>query len=901
MIPWLLLVPLLCGCVVLQLPTGVSGCGPQNLTLATSEQMILVTWEDDPSCSAVRDALVYELAALVADKRVHDEEVTVTPDQIGSTHSWNWTSYLALECASHSVRLRSLYKNHTSPWKQEQLLPDAYYYYCAFAGIENSKVPEVFPRDKVFEVGSTVTFCCVLPVGKSLDKMYLSGGYDGANMNTSRISNRTYALTVHLSREPQHSCTHVKCQTETSDNGACAYIGYPPGDRDLQCETRDLESVDCHWTVGIKTHLRNKRATVYQLLGRPCVNGSEGRCSQKVQVDVGERTWTLTAQNELGKVELPDIADLTKRVHMFAPEGVKASTVNARDVSLKWGWRVQRYTNLNITCQVNVSHGDTSTTSEHFGVGLKFAVLNDLIPNWTYNVTVRCGTTQHLWKWSDWSSSGKFRTRGDVPDALDVWMHVMDDQIIIAWKMPLANQSHGNILDYEVTWTRTAEGERQNRTTVANAKHSLPLSRDRLSPIVTVTARNINGSSSPSSITIPSLHPDGTRVNTSRIIGSKGSFDLSWSASPTASCGYVVDWCPTSGHCSVEWLKVPPNETKARIFSENLSDGVRYSLSIFACTQGAPVLLDRREGYVSEKRIEDGLFKSLKWKQSYSDVEVSWDRIPLGEQSAFIQGYVLYILDNNSNVDVNVSEDPEATSLTARNLKIGTYTFTVKARTALGECGTSSITATLNSQTDDLIKAVVVSLVITFCLLSFITILCYRHWTCIKQKVYPPIPKPVLDKWLTSPGEHNCRPLPVDQGPHSQADITDVPELICITGALVNGHVSQENTPKDYYSQPLKKRTPPPLTLPTTAIPSPSGLPLSVFPNPSYNLIMQAEYQQSNPGPERHEGTPLERSSSGYQAQSNTEASTINQTEEDPESPMSCVSTYILLPQSPSK
>lgn len=83
----------------------------------------------------------------------------------------------------------------------------------------------------------------------------------------------------------------------------------------------------------------------------------------------------------------------------------------------------------------------------------------------------------------------------------------------------------------------------------------------------------------------------------------------------------------------MEWLKVSPNETNASIFSskfysspanqlhlcnitfpcvtmhlpryfstpENFNDGVRYSLSIYACTQGAPFLLERREGYVSEE------------------------------------------------------------------------------------------------------------------------------------------------------------------------------------------------------------------------------------------------------------------------------------------------------------
>lgn len=44
-----------------------------------------------------------------------------------------------------------------------------------------------------------------------------------------------------------------------------------------------------------------------------CENGSMGRCKMEVQVDAGERNWTLTAQNTLGKVQLSDCADLTKR------------------------------------------------------------------------------------------------------------------------------------------------------------------------------------------------------------------------------------------------------------------------------------------------------------------------------------------------------------------------------------------------------------------------------------------------------------------------------------------------------------------------------------------------------------------------------------------------------------
>lgn len=74
--------------------------------------------------------------------------------------------------------------------------------------------------------------------------------------------------------------------------------------------------------------------------------------------------------------------------------------------------------------------------------------------------------------------------------------------------MPLANQSHGHIIDYEVTWAKTTERELPNRIKVAHNKTSFVLSLDAAEEyIVTVTARNINGSSSPSTITIPSRIP----------------------------------------------------------------------------------------------------------------------------------------------------------------------------------------------------------------------------------------------------------------------------------------------------------------------------------------------------------------------------------------------------------
>lgn len=94
---------------------------------------------------------------------------------------------------------------------------------------------------------------------------------------------------------------------------------------------------------------------------------------------------------------------------------------------------------------------------------------------------------------------------------------------VTSLQMLLANQSHGQILDYEVTWAKATERERQNRTTVAHNNHSVALSVDTNEDyIITVTARNINGSSTPSTITIPSLNSGMTLTQISLILAIGG-------------------------------------------------------------------------------------------------------------------------------------------------------------------------------------------------------------------------------------------------------------------------------------------------------------------------------------------------------------------------------------------
>uniref|UniRef100_A0A3B5KNS6 Fibronectin type-III domain-containing protein n=1 Tax=Xiphophorus couchianus TaxID=32473 RepID=A0A3B5KNS6_9TELE len=479
----------------------------------------------------------------------------VAPGHVGSTHSWRWTSPLPMDCAAHTFRLRAQIQNQTSLLDQDR---------------------NVFPQDALLEAGRSATFCCIVPHGQQFGQMYL----DGNTGNTTKISEHRYALTVRL-KPVMESGADVHCETKSGEvHGASVFIGYPPGDEDLRCETRDLESVECRWNKGRNTMVEVQSQTRYEL---------DGRCSKEVNIGGGERNWTLTAQNVFGKLKPP-----------------------ARSVRLSWSWTVQRYHNLSLNCQMIVSDADGSI--KH-GVGLKAAVLTDLRPNWKYEVKVRCRTAQHFWTWSDWSSRVSFLTEGDVPDALDVWMQRKGSQTVIVWKKLLANQSHGDVTGYQVAWTRTTGSDQLHKEEVNASVHEYTLDGDS---VVTVTAKNQHGSSPPSTITVPPTSPGTMDMNLSCFTGSDGGLDLSWSHHPEASCGYMVDWFPALEGDRVDWLKLPPSQNRVRI----KPTGRRYSVSIYACTGGAPLLLERKDGFFTEKR-EQQFLKCFSSADDLSNIFIS--------------------------------------------------------------------------------------------------------------------------------------------------------------------------------------------------------------------------------------------------------------------------------------
>lgn len=167
-----------------------------------------------------------------------------------------------------------------------------------------------------------------------------------------------------------------------------------------------------------------------------------------------------------------------------------------------------------------------------------------------------------------------------------------------------------------------------------------------------------------------------------------------------------------------------------------------------------------------------------------------------------------------------------------------------------------------------------------------------------------------MDVFVLSVFQNGRNHLHMPPHHHSEADVLCVSAVNCNSSVLESSYISIENvqfplshSPKDYYSQPLMKFTPPPFTSSSTTLQSeiPSSPLRSVFANLTYNLIMQNGHRQPMSGPEFQDTSSLVSSFSDYQPQSNLEWSTDNLKPDGSHSPLTCVSAYVMLPQSNDK
>ncbi|XP_061118364.1 oncostatin-M-specific receptor subunit beta-like isoform X2 [Conger conger] len=317
----------------------------------------------------------------------------------------------------------------------------------------------------------------------------------------------------------------------------------------------------------------------------------------------------------------------------------------------------------------------------------------------------------------------------------------------------------GHSLRYAVAWN-SSRGEQFS--SVPPGEHSFLLS-DLGDGVARVTAFNSAGSSPPSSVWVPEASP----VATDRVSGSGGGFNLSWPASAGAICGYIVEWGPAHQQdWRVEWMKVP--HPSASIPPKHFQAGVRYLLSIYACSQGRPHLLARKEGY-AEEMAPNKTVQKLEGNPSGSGVQFHWDMVPPEGQHGFICGYHIYLNSSSGYKYEENIKNPDARDYTMRNVPPGWCTFKVTAYNSAGE-GPEATLQYLVPVTESACRLIFSTLSAMAFYLIF-TIICYQKRNWIKETLFPIISKPRVPQDLSTPTMFSSQTLDLEKCPYDRVEV----------------------------------------------------------------------------------------------------------------------------------
>ncbi|XP_028830829.1 leukemia inhibitory factor receptor-like isoform X2 [Denticeps clupeoides] len=736
---------------------------------------INISWKDDTSLGSFTEKLIYDIQiSYDGDSELQaKEEVLVTPDPTVE-HYWIWTSPLNLQCLTHVVKIRARHQNKTSKWIEKPIYGD------------NGTERKVYAQGETVGVGTRRKYCCISAKPNSEQKLK----YRDTNLMAAQVINLTYIFDVYLSQPSKTTGDDLVC--EPAKDGFTVFVGYTPEVHNFSCETRNLKSLQCHWKNGRDSNLKGIRKTKYSLNGRECLTNCIGHhchCAIKLTASQGAMDWILTSKNYINETNTVETADPRHRVYLFPPHGLSVQDVDKRSANLHWHWNESSYESLPMVCQALLNYSQAKEIrKESRGTkgltSLTSLTLSDLYPAVTYSVRVRCHSAEHFWKWGDWSSSAIFTTKEDIPEALDIWMQIHNENTsFVVWKSLTPDKSHGKIQKYQVKWGTKLE--------VLNGADHRWYEHSGREGKITVSAVNSAGVSPPSSIVIPAVY---SGHKTARLTASDGGFNLSWTKNPKSMCGYVVDWIQADiqVNLTVDWIKIPTNSTSIRIQPEHFREGTRYILSLYVCTSEGPELQQKWEGYSREKNPLKSV-SNFKAEQSGNGVLLTWEELSQEDLRGFLSHYeITYyeMSDTNAKKKVNITAGQKEYIIGP--LQVKSYTFRINAVTGGGKGPQDTVTVTVTSQVYRVIVEAVIALAFAILTLICVIFLCYKKRAWIKENVYPEIPEPRLD-FLPPKGSDQLFELPHENVAHV-THISEEPLLIVNDKDELDSHTTDQDS-----------------------------------------------------------------------------------------------------------
>uniref|UniRef100_A0A4W3JTR3 Leukemia inhibitory factor receptor-like n=1 Tax=Callorhinchus milii TaxID=7868 RepID=A0A4W3JTR3_CALMI len=865
-----------------------------------SDLELLVEWSDGADMYSFDLNLLFQIQVIqtqsLKEVGTGNRSVTLNPGH-NRILQWSWLTEMPLQCTSHSVRVRCISNEPQylfagikawSDWSPWSTLDGE--------DVSNQTSNHIYPKDAiVLEAGTNMTFCCIAGVGSFVKRLT----YHNYLIPLIKLSNRSTAIEVKNLTFLLEAGGNVFCELSSDITGAVIFVGSRPDvPQNLTCETRDLKTLNCTWDPGRFTGLTAERNTIYTLshgsTSLTCDKASQTSayywCAYTLS-NTSQYNISLTAENPLGKTQASISVNVTRVVHPFAPDNLRQGLVTADTITLLWLDPVN-YKGIWLMCEIVISEEGGKSTLLNYSVRGEspykshVVQIDRLRANTLYTIRARY-TSQHFWKWSEWSNTVTVRTQQAAPSVgVDVWRDISVNgsrrMVTLFWKSLSDAEANGPIESYTVTWKKVGDGAVSSEEAVST---STELELDTAAYSVSVVARNSAGLSPRSTITIPP-HRGDVDVEVERVTGSEGGFNLSWESRHHRSCGYTVQWCRPPD-CQPEWLKLPSNLRHAVIRSDVFKPGVRYNFSVYECRPDGDYLLEEQVGYTKELAPTDG--PEVTVRETAGDwIWLQWEDIPQDKLRGFIEGFNIYYIKSNASSPAWLSQPAKTIRASEKKIfKINglnpgtTYNIAVSAFTGGGE-GPVKLTmvTTLNSR-DDCLCAVRFCDPLITTTLSVLSPSAYR----IKESFYPDIPDPNNSKVLQDgnffQGVTTCSTLEPRDCIPNEVQVVEGRQLAMEgrKGSLYES-IPDDTSNQESQSQGVLSYTPQRVSTDTNLPSNTSGRTNLAFdvsslpPSPpcpsqvTYSTIQSSGYQrQGRPGPEQPQAQTDIVVKSGYQPQ----------------------------------
>ncbi|XP_078287297.1 LIF receptor subunit alpha a isoform X2 [Rhinoraja longicauda] len=741
---------------------------------SSNSQMMRVEWFEGGNTYGTDLKMIFQIQVLLAYDM---QEVWVGNHSVTLNYTHNrvlqvtWTSDMPLKCTSYLVRIRSIGNDEKflftgrrawSEWSPPLKLDGR--------DVSDQTFIEIYPVDgSVREAGSSPAFCCVAGKGERAEALTFD------NLTSFiKLSDRSLTIRVPNVSPSRESGANVVCTISGGKyDGAIIFIGYPPDTpKNVSCETRDLQTLNCSWDPGRSTGLVSMRRTIYRLntgSQNPflCEKASQVYpdywCAYHISNISGKTNVTIHGKNPLGEAESSIPVDVTRVFHPFAPYELRREGITRHSVTVTWSDRVD-YTGIDLDCEIVIHNNLGKTMTRNHSVTGKATnrrhtiTLTGLKPNTEYSIRARYSSV-HFWKWSGWSDVAHAKTDIAPPSVkLDVWRTVMPNRTVTAYWKPLsALEANGPVLFYIVTWTKVGNGSINS-----NVEHGtdVQIHLDRAGYVITIVAQNAAGASPPSVIKIPPQQDD-ENLGIEKAAGVGDGIKVTWRGRLAENCGYTVQWCRflSLPVCKVDWSRFPPDATGATIKSDAFHVGVRYSLDVFECRSDGDHVLKKLIGYTRELAPAEAPNVEVN-QTSVESVQIEWKDIPVEKQRGFLEGFKIYYskFDNDSAASKAVNAvnqlakivlGPDQRAFKILGLEPGTtYNVGVRAFTKGGDGPSNMVTVTTPNSPIALILGIILPLIGFIVLGVVLSIFCYQKQEWIKDTFYPDIPDPTNSKVL---------------------------------------------------------------------------------------------------------------------------------------------------------